>query len=84
MTDLTDDIVEDNSLKFCPSCGHEGNDDLCPVCNEKMASINDEVEKLAEKEEQKDLTEDAGLDDVSLDEVVRKENVESEEEPDDQ
>lgn len=79
MTDLVNDIVEDNSLKFCPSCGHEGNDDLCPVCNEKMASIDDEVEKLAEKEQQKDITEDAGLDDVSLDEVARKEDVESEE-----
>jgi len=76
MSDITTDIIEEDSLKFCPICGHEGNDDFCPVCNEKMESLAEEVEKLAEKEDQKDLTEDAGLDEVSLEEVAQKEEIE--------
>jgi predicted nucleic acid-binding Zn-ribbon protein len=79
MNDFANEIIEEDSLKFCPHCGHEGHDDLCPVCNEKMASIDEEVEKLAEKEEQKDLTEDAGLDEVSLEEVAHKEDAMEEE-----
>ncbi len=68
----------EEGLKFCPICGHEGNDEMCPVCNEKMESLDVEVEKLAEKEEEKDLTEDAGLDgDVSLEEVASKEHSET-------
>lgn len=77
---MTDEVIEIEDLKFCPLCGHEGHDDLCPVCNEKMASIDEEVEKLAEKEAQLDLTEDAGLDDLSLEEVASSEDKKIEEE----
>ena len=68
-----EEVMEDD-LKFCPVCGHEGNDDICPVCNQRMASIDEEVKKLEEKEEQKDLTDDAGLDDLSLEEVAEHED----------
>jgi hypothetical protein len=75
---MTDDIIGADELKFCPVCGHEGHDETCPVCNEKMASIDAEVEKLAEKENEDDLLDDAGLGDVSLEEVASKENNEDE------
>lgn len=67
------DPVLEESLKFCPVCGHEGHDEICPVCNQKMESLDAEIEKLAEKEEAHDVTEDAGLDDVSLEEVAEEE-----------
>lgn len=64
-------------LKFCPNCGHEGNDDECPVCQTKMESLNAEVEKLAEAE-QEDKTEDLTdpLVPVSLEEEAEKEESE--------
>ena len=74
------EVVETEGLKFCPSCGYEGTDIICPVCNQKMESLDAEIEKLAEKEESKDLTDDAGLDDLSLEEEAQKENVTPEEE----
>jgi len=64
----------EGAAKFCPVCGHEGNDVLCPVCNQKMESLDDEVNRVAELEKKKDVTEDAGLDDeVSLEEVAEEE-----------
>lgn len=71
---MTNVMPEEESLKFCPVCGHEGNDVLCPVCNERMASLDDEVNRVAELEKKKDVTEDAGLDEeVSLEEVAEEE-----------
>ena len=68
-----EEIIED-SVKFCPVCGHEGNDVTCPVCNEKMESLDDEVNRIAELEKKKDITGNAGLDDeVSLEEVAEEE-----------
>ncbi len=74
---MTEEIMEEG-MKFCPICGHEGNDEMCPVCNQKMESLDAEVDRVADLEKQKDLTEDAGLDDeVSLEEVASKEEAES-------
>ncbi len=56
-------------IKFCPSCGHEGNDVICPVCNEKTESLSDAVGKISEKEKKKSDI----FDEVSLEEAQEKE-----------
>lgn len=71
-------MENEEGLKFCPICGHEGNDEMCPVCNQKMESLDLEIEKLAEKEKSKDLTEDAGLDDLSLEDEAENEQANEE------
>lgn len=69
---MTDDpIQEEAGVKFCPNCGHEGNDELCPICNEKMESLKEEVDRVADLEKEKDVTETD--DDLSLEEVASKE-----------
>lgn len=76
---MVDQVMEnEEGLKFCPICGHEGNDEMCPVCNQKMESLDLEIEKLAEKEKSKDLTEDAGLDDLSLEDEAENEQANEE------
>ncbi|MDH4358904.1 MAG: hypothetical protein OEV37_03160 [Candidatus Berkelbacteria bacterium] len=57
-------------IKFCPSCGHEGNDLICPVCSEKMELLSDAVDKISEKENKKS---DIFDDEVSLEEAQEKE-----------
>jgi len=57
-------------VKFCPSCGHEGNDLICPVCSEKMESLSDAVEKIPDKENKKS---DIFDDEMSLEEAQEKE-----------
>lgn len=71
-----EEIVE-NDMRFCPHCGYEGADIECPVCQTKMESLNAEVEKLAEAE-QEDKTEDLTdpLVPVSLEEEAEKEESE--------
>lgn len=63
-----DNIVEE--IKFCPTCGYEGSDEMCPVCSEKMESLGKEMDKLSEKEKgkKKDF-----LDDTSLEQEAEKE-----------
>ncbi|MCX6809458.1 MAG: hypothetical protein NTZ65_01780 [Candidatus Berkelbacteria bacterium] len=56
--DLQDGNLDE--MRFCPSCGHEGHDIICPSCNEKTESLAAEVDKLAQSEKEdknKDLTE---------------------------
>lgn len=51
---MTDDIAKIiNDRGFCQICGHEGNDTICPICNEKMQSLAEETERLAQIENTK-------------------------------
>ena len=61
-------------IKFCPICGHEGYDVICPICGKKMESVDFEMDRILEKEEgNKDLL------NVSLeDEQVKEEKQEKE------
>lgn len=43
------DNGEIDEMKFCPICGHEGNDVVCPACGEKMESLTEEAAKLPDK-----------------------------------
>lgn len=63
------DIIEPEELKFCATCGFEGNDMMCPICNEKMQSLQTEVEKLAITENDKSDI----FDDISLESEQQKE-----------
>lgn len=76
---MKDQPIINEDIKFCPICGHEGTDVMCPVCNEKMESLNAEVERVADLEKKKDITESAGLEEVSLEEVAKEEEKESSE-----
>jgi len=60
---------KNEETKFCPTCGFEGNDVLCPVCNIPMESLKDEVERIAKVEEEKSDI----FDDVSLESEQEKE-----------
>jgi len=51
MTDEIDQLMEDR--RFCPICGHEGHDEMCPICNEKTHSLAQETERLAKVEDEK-------------------------------
>jgi len=64
-----DDLGIEEEMRFCPTCGFEGNDETCPVCNIPMASLGEEVKKIAEKEEDKSDI----FDDVSLEGEQEKE-----------
>lgn len=70
------DVLE-GSVKFCSKCGHEGNDVVCPVCGEKMQSLDDEISRVAEIEKEEDVTESAD-DTISLDEVAKEEEKQQE------
>jgi len=51
-----------DETKFCPTCGFEGNDIMCPICNAPMESLGAEVERIAKVEEKKsDIFEDVSL-----------------------
>ena len=69
MSDQAKNQAED--IKFCPICGHEGNDVMCPICDQKMESLNQEIDRIAE-EEDKDKKELLGGE-VSLEEEKIKE-----------
>ena len=47
-----------DEIKFCPSCGYEGTDSDCPVCNIKMESQENEIKRLAKADEKEDLPDD--------------------------
>lgn len=75
---MEEDMIDDSQIStkyFCPACGFEGNDLICPVCNIKMESLEHEVEKVAKIEEKEDI-----LDDVSFEDAYEQENKESEKE----
>ena len=62
-----------NEIKFCPSCGHEGHDVICPACNEKMESLDAEVDRISKADNpEKDIFDDA----TSLEEEQEKEESE--------
>jgi len=61
------------SARFCPICGFEGNDLMCPVCNQKMESLDQEIDRIMEKEdEQKNdlLGKDVSLEDEKIKEEL--------------
>jgi hypothetical protein len=67
---MDNDAIDET--RFCPSCGHEGNDVMCPVCDEKMESLVAEAEKLPDKSEKKsDIFDDTSLEAVK--EIEEKE-----------
>jgi len=43
---------------FCPICGFEGHDLVCPVCGEKMESLKVELAKIEQIEKSDDLFDD--------------------------
>ena len=63
-------MTELNEIRFCPSCGHEGNDFICPVCHDKMESLEDEVNRIAKMENGREDI----FDDVSLESERDKED----------
>ena len=63
--------ASEESLRFCPGCGYEGNDLICPLCAGKTESLADDVARLAKKENQPSGIFD---DEVSLEEERDKEN----------
>jgi hypothetical protein len=66
-----DDAAIDTKLNyFCPICGYEGDDLVCPVCKEKMESVDKELEKIEKKEQDDDLF---GEDNLSLEEEADQE-----------
>lgn len=75
-----DDLIVTEDRRFCPICGHEGNDLMCPICDEKTQSLAEETARIAKVEDEKsDL-----FDDVSLEgeqEKEQKEANEPEEDP---
>jgi transcription elongation factor Elf1 len=51
-----------DEIRFCPSCGHEGHDLICPVCHQRTESLEDEVNRIAKIEnDKKDIFEDVSL-----------------------
>ena len=46
-------MEEEIKQYFCPHCGYEGSDLICPICNDKTESLTEEVERLREKEKEK-------------------------------
>jgi len=54
------DILSQDEIRFCPKCGYEGTDLICPVCpgQEKMESLSAEVDRISKIEEQKELIDD--------------------------
>ena len=75
------DNSEIDEVKFCPICGHEGNDVVCPACGEKMESLTEEAAKLPDKLEKKsDIFDDTSLE-VEKDKEEQEENVETADDP---
>lgn len=68
---MSEEAIIEESVKFCPTCGHEGNDVVCPICDEKMASLDDEVKRVADLEKAKDVTEPP--EELSLEDVAKEE-----------
>ena len=68
---MKQDNLKNPDIKFCPACGYEGSDFICPVCEAKMVSQENELERIKKKEEQKDLIEEG--DTLSLETAAEKE-----------
>lgn len=69
-----DDAAIDTKLNyFCPVCGYEGDDLVCPVCKEKMESVDKELEKIEKVEKEEDLFSD---NEVSLEDEAEAEQIE--------
>lgn len=63
-----------DDIRFCLSCGHEGNDLICPVCHQRMESLEEEVDRIAKIEnDKKDIFEDVSLE-AEQDKEDKKEN----------
>lgn len=69
--DLANSLEGD--IKFCAGCGYESSseEDICPICNGKMASLQEEADKIDIKKKS-----DIFDDDVSLDELAEEEAAE--------
>lgn len=68
-----------DEAKFCPTCGFEGNDVMCPVCNIPMESLSAEVDRIAKAEENKsDIFDDVSLEGEQEKEEREEKNVEHE------
>lgn len=65
--DLPDPL---KNLKFCATCGYESasEDDICPMCNGKMSSLQEEADKI-DIDKKSDLFDD----EISLDELAEEE-----------
>lgn len=65
------------AMFFCPNCGYEGADPICPVCETANESMGSEIEKIKEKEEEKSEIFDD--EDISIDDLSEEGNVEDDE-----
>lgn len=69
-----------NINRFCPVCGYEGDDLLCPVCNEKTESLDVEIDKVAELENKpSDIFDDESIEEVEEKELTKDNNDKPEE-----
>lgn len=67
-------------MKFCPLCGHEGYDFVCPVCSEPMESADLEMDKILNQNDESEnglFTDDISLEDEQVKEVKNQEGDES-------
>jgi hypothetical protein len=74
---MDDPVIDLNLSHFCPVCGYEGDDLICPVCKEKMESMDKELEKIEKVEKDEDLLAD---DTTSFEDVAEAEQLEINEE----
>lgn len=53
---------------FCPDCGYEGDEQICPYCYKPAESLDVDLEakELGEKYSQKELAETDSVDDEDL------------------
>lgn len=40
------------NIRFCPNCDYQGTDLLCPVCNQKMISEDEEMDRIIKEQEE--------------------------------
>lgn len=71
---MDDPVIDSNLSHFCPVCGYEGDDLICPVCKEKMESVDKELEKIEKVEKDEDLLSD---DAISLEAEAEAEQAEA-------
>lgn len=65
---VSDPLKED--VKFCGVCGYESvsEDDICPICNGKMASLSEEADSIDLKPKS-----DIFDDEITLDQLAEEE-----------